>query len=265
MYHDIDDAYANRDHIPGADGYIARWTERAAAFRDGLGARARTGLAYGAHSRERFDLFVPEGTARGLVVFIHGGYWRAFGRSEWSHLAAGPLARGWAVAMPEYPLAPEVTIARIGASVARAVNAAAREVAGPVRLTGHSAGGHLAARLLAAGSGLDAGTASRVERAVPISGLFDLRPLAMTAMNEDFRLTPRSAREQSPALLRKVIDVPVTAWVGGDERPAFIEQSAILGRAWPGVAVHVAPGRHHFDVIDDLADPHSVLCERLCG
>ena len=77
------------------------------------------------------------------MVFVHGGYWRAFDRGLWSHLAAGPLARGWAVAMPGYVLAPEARIAAITAMIADAVAAAAAEVDGPMRLAGHSAGGHL--------------------------------------------------------------------------------------------------------------------------
>lgn len=265
---DWDDAYANRDHIAGADAYPPRWAEQAAAFRAALAGRARARLdeAYGAHPRERFDLFLPEGGARGLVVFIHGGYWRAFDKSSWSHLAAGPLAHGFAVAMPSYPLCPEVGIGDISRSIARAVAAAADAVPdGPLRLTGHSAGGHLAARMLSAGSGVPAGLARRIDFALPISGLFDLRPLRRTAMNADFRLDAATARAESPALRPKRIACPVLAWVGGEERPAFIEQSAILARDWPGVRVHVEPGRHHFDVIDDLADPASAMCAALCA
>ena len=115
MIADWDDAYANAPHIPGGDGYPARWEAAAAAFRGGHGRTGcARGCAYGAHPRERVDLFLPRGRGRaGLVVFVHGGYWRAFDRGDWSHLAAGPLARGWAVAMPGYVLAPEARIAAI--------------------------------------------------------------------------------------------------------------------------------------------------------
>lgn len=267
MYHDPDDAYANGKYIAGADNFPPAWAERAAEFRRSLQVqgRARLGIAHGRHPRERLDLFLPEEPAKGLVVFIHGGYWRAFDRSSWSWLARGPLAQGFAVAMPEYPLAPEASLARIGQSVAAAVACAANAVDGPVVLCGHSAGGQLSARLVARGTRLPAAVLQRVARIVPISGLFDLRPLVATAMNADLRLDARSARGQSPALLGRASGCAVTAWVGGDERPAFIEQSAILGRAWPDVAVHVEPGRHHFDVIDDLADPRSRLCAVVCG
>ena len=89
----LDDAYANAAHIPGAETYPPRWAAQALAFRDGLGGRAELDRPYGDAPREVFDLFHPEGPARGCVIFVHGGYWKAFDKSAWSHLAAGPLAR----------------------------------------------------------------------------------------------------------------------------------------------------------------------------
>jgi len=93
---DWDDAYNNRGHIEDTESYPPRWAAEAADFRLRMEAqgRARLDIAYGTHGRERFDLFLPEGTAQGLVVFIHGGYWRLFAKSDWSHLARGALSRG---------------------------------------------------------------------------------------------------------------------------------------------------------------------------
>jgi len=138
---DLDLAYTNGAFIAGADAYPARWAAQAQAFRDGLGARAALGLAYGMAERQHYDLFRPEGPPRGTVIFVHGGYWKAFHRSDWSHLAAGPLARGWAVAMPSYTLAPEARIAAISAEIAAAVAAIAQATTGPMILTGVVTGG----------------------------------------------------------------------------------------------------------------------------
>ena len=110
---DMDRAYANGAFIAGAEDFPPRWAKEAAAFRAGLGARAKLGLAYGGGERQRFDLFLPEGVPRGLLVYVHGGYWLAFGRETWSHLAGGALARGWACAMPSYTLAPAARISEI--------------------------------------------------------------------------------------------------------------------------------------------------------
>ena len=104
---DLSDAYANAAHIPGGPEFPTRWATEARAFR---AAHPPEDIPYGDHPRERLHLFRLGGTPRGLVVFVHGGYWKAFDRETFSHLAAGPLARGWAVALPSYPLCPEVGI-----------------------------------------------------------------------------------------------------------------------------------------------------------
>jgi hypothetical protein len=270
MILDWDDAYANAPHIPGGDGYPPRWEAQAAAFRAAAGDRLREGLPYGAHPRQRFDLFLPEAAPRGLVVFVHGGYWRAFDRGTWSHLAAAPLAAGWAVAIPGYVLAPEARVAAITAMIAEAIAAAAAEVAGPVRLCGHSAGGHLVIRQVCEDSRLRPEVAARVERVVAISGLNDLRPLLRTRLNaEALRLDPAEAAAESPALRQPREDVRLHAWVGGAERPEFVRQTTLLANIWTGLGADIEatiePRRHHFDVIDGLTRPGSGLAEAVAG
>ncbi|MBZ0128659.1 MAG: alpha/beta hydrolase [Rhodobacteraceae bacterium] len=257
---DRDDAYDNFGHIPAAADYPPRWAAAAAAFR--AARQAEIDLAYGDHPRQRLDLFRPEAAPEGLAVFVHGGYWRANDKSMWSHLAAGALARGYAVAIPSYVLAPEARISAITRQVAAAVGKAAAMVDGPIRLAGHSAGGHLVTRMLGSDRTqprLD----GRIRRVVSISGLHDLRPLLNTAMNRDLRLDEGEAAAESPILDAGHLAVPVIAWVGGDERPAFIDQANWLARAWPEAGAVIDPGRHHFDVIDALADAQSPLVAAL--
>jgi len=256
------DAYANAPTIAGADGYPPRWAAAAAAFRAGLGGRARCDLAYGAGARQRFDLCLPEGAARGLLVFVHGGYWLAFGRSDWTHLAAGALARGWAVALPSYTLAPEARIGAITQEIGAAVTAAAALVAGPVVVTGHSAGGHLAARMGCADAPLPPAVAARVRRVVPISPLADLAPLMATPMNDRLGIDAAEAMDESPAFLHRRPGCAAHVWVGGAERPAFLWQARLLAEEWDAPWT-VDPGRHHFDVIDALCLPDSALVATL--
>lgn len=259
-----DDAYQNAKYIPGGGDFPPRWAEAAAAFRDRLGPRARPGLRYGEAPAEWADLFLPEGPAAGLAVFVHGGYWMAFGPRDFSHLAAGALARGWACAMPAYTLAPAVRIGGMTRQIAAAVTQLAGEVAGPLVLTGHSAGGHLVARMACAGLALPDAVATRIARVVPISPLADLRPLRETSMNETLGLDAAGALAESPALLPRRPGVAVHVWVGGDERPAFRDQARRLGNAW-ACPVTVEPGRHHFDVIEGLERPESPLIRALLG
>lgn len=263
---DWDDAYANAVHIPGGRSYPERWAEQAAAFRALVPPRT---IAYGPHPRERIDLFRPDAVPKGLVVFVHGGYWMAFDRGHWSHLAAGPLQRGWAVAIPGYVLTPEARISAITASIARAIETASNTVAGPLRLAGHSAGGHLVTRQLCADASLVETTAERIERTLSISGLYDLRPLLKTALNDSLRLDIEEARAESPALREPRRGARVLAWVGAGERPEFLRQNALLANIWTGLGAQieqiVEPDRHHFDVIRGLAEASCPITGALCG
>lgn len=259
---DFSRAYANADFIADAASYPPRWAAEAATFRATLGARARSGIAYGPGPRQVMDLFLPEGPARGLMVFIHGGYWLAFGPGDWSAFAQGALARGWAVAMPGYTLAPEARIMAMTREIETAIGAAAALIDGPIVVTGHSAGGHLSARMACAD--LTPLWAERLRRVVPVSPLSDLRPLMQTSMNEKLRIDPGEAQAESPALLPLRPGAEVFVWVGAQERPAFLWQARLLSEEWH-CPWHAASGRHHFDVIEPMRAPDSDLMEVLLG
>jgi arylformamidase len=258
---ELDDAYAIAAYIEGAEAYPPSWAAAAETLRNSLVERASMGLSYGPSERQKYDLFLPEGVPKGTVIFVHGGFWLAFDRSSWSHLAAGPLARGWAVAMPSYDLCPDVRICQITRQIANAVQAIAERVGGAISITGHSAGGHLAARMLDRGL-MPGAIAGRFSRIVPISPLADLRPLRRTVMNAKFHMLEAEAIAESPLLMHDRHDVPVTVWVGAKERPAFLDQARWLANAW-GAGHVIAPDRHHFDVIDPLGDPDSELVRLL--
>lgn len=260
-----DDAYANGANIPGGERWPVAWIAPARDFRDrlsGLG-RARIGIAYGSRPRNRFDLFMPEGTPKGLVVFVHGGYWMALDNSYWSHLAGGAVVHGYAVAMPSYTLCPDVRIGEITGEIGAAIAKAAELVEGPILLTGHSAGGHLVSRMVCSDGPLSPAVRGRVGHVVSISGIHDLRPLMNTEMNATLRIDEAEALSESPALLRPVDGVRVTCWAGGGERGEFLRQNALLANIWTGLGAGtcavVEPDRHHFNVIDGLADPSHPL------
>ncbi|MEP2029175.1 MAG: alpha/beta hydrolase [Paracoccaceae bacterium] len=262
---DWDDAYANAANIPGSDRWPEAWIAPARAFRKQ--AEALLDRSYGNHPREKFDLFKPIGTAKGLVMFVHGGYWHQFDKSYWSHLSAGPVARGWAVAVPSYTLCPETKVTGIVTQIANALAVAATENPGPIRLCGHSAGGHLVTRLMCRDVALSNEVTNRMENVVSISGLHDLRPLLRTRINDEIRLTQVEASKQSPALQVPSEGIPLTCWVGQRERPEFLRQNELLANIWKGLGVRTQaveePNKHHFDVIDGLADADSPLTNAL--
>ncbi len=262
---DFEIAYQNGAHIAGSHVWPEAWNSAAASCRERMAAlgRARLDLAYGDHPRHRLDLFLPEGTPRGLAVIVHGGYWLAFDKSTWSHLAEGAVARGYAVAVPSYRLAPEARLPDIAQDVARAIEMAAGEVDGPVVLTGHSAGGHLVTRMVCLSSPLAPQVQARIRHVLSISGVHDLRPIMQTEMNANLHIDEQTAMNESPALLRPVAGTRLTAWAGGAERAEFRRQNALLANIWTGLGATTfaweEPDRHHFNVVDDLADPDSLL------
>lgn len=266
---DWDAAYANGVNIPLGERWPDAWAELARPYRDDMAAagRARLDLAYGDEPRRRFDLFLPAGAPRGLVMFIHGGFWMRLDKSIWSHLAKGCVDSGHAVAIPSYTLCPEARISDITAEVGTAVATAAGIVAGPIRLTGHSAGGHLATRMICTTSPLPEAVRRRIANTISISGLHDLRPMMATKMNETLKLTEAEAAAESPALLRPMDGARLTCWVGASERAEFVRQNALLANIWTGLgaetATHAEPDRHHFNVIDGLADPAHPLTRTL--
>jgi arylformamidase len=230
---------------------------QAAAFRESH-PHSELDLPYGPTQRQALDLFWP-GAARDvpLAIFVHGGYWQMLDRKIFSHLATGLLAHGVAVALPSYDLCPSVTLAALVEQIRDAAAFLARRHGRAMLATGHSAGGHLAAMLLASdwkARGLPAAT---LKAALPIAGLFDLPPLTHTSVNAALGLDEAEARRLSPMFLPSP-GLPLHAVVGGTEGAEYTRQSRGIAEAWGGTW-EAAPGANHFTVVAPLADPASPL------
>ncbi|SLN56221.1 alpha/beta hydrolase [Pseudooctadecabacter jejudonensis] len=258
----LDDAYANSAHIPDGESYYARWEAAADAFRV-RHPLSELDVPYGAQKRQTFDVFHPDRLAKGTVVFVHGGYWKAGSPAMFSHVAQGAVDAGYSVAMLGYSLAPDARIGAITQEVAAGLTAIAARTSGPLHLVGHSAGGHLVARMGCADvvDRFGADWIGRVARIMPISPLGDLAPLMQTSMNADLQLDEDEVTTESP-VRHDAPKVPVHVWVGGAERPAFLDQAQRLAATW-GCDITIDPERHHFDVIEGLEDARSPLLTAL--
>ncbi|MCF6445464.1 alpha/beta hydrolase [Nereida sp. MMG025] len=253
---DYDEAYENGRFIPNGAAYFDIWGQKAAVFRDQH--RGELKVPYGDGARQWFDVFVPD-RPKGLLAFVHGGYWHKTDPHVWSHLAAGAVSCGWAVAMIGYTLAPQARIAQMTQEVAKGIDLAAVRFDGPVVIAGHSAGGHLAARMACDDIALQC--ADRLQRVMPISPLTDLRELAKTSM--PLGLDAEEAAAESPILCRPR-DVKVHVWVGASERPVFLDHAGWLQDTWD-CTLTVEPDKHHFDVIEGLEDARSPMIRALIG
>ena len=263
---DYEVEYNNRARVPENPAIMAGWARDAQAYRAARQGRLNV-LAYGPGERHRIDLFSGDG-AGAIVVFIHGGYWQALDGSFFSHLAAGPNAHGIDVAVPSYDLCPAASVADIVGQM----RAATRELAKfgrPLVMSGHSAGGHLAACMMATDwRALDATLPHGLVTSVySISGLFDLRPLVPTSINTALKLDDASAKAVSPLFWRPPARGSLDAVVGGNESAEYFRQSQIIVDVWGGAGLATRFGTvaeaNHFTAIAPLADAGSPMTLRL--
>ena len=268
----MSEQYNNGKRVPDFADYLARWRAASRAARARL--RHEADIAYGPAPRQRIDLFRPESEAGvPLLVFAHGGYWQMLDKADWSCIAAPYVARGIAVAIVGYTLCPAISVAGIVDELRRAcaflyLNAQQYRIerAG-ISISGHSAGGHLAAMMLATDwPAFDARLPARMFRAaVAVSGLFDLEPLTVTPLNQALQLTPQQALASSPILMPRLApETPLLAVVGGAESAEFLRQSKSLALQWAATRYREEPGCNHFSVIDAFHDPAAPLFAACC-
>jgi len=269
---DYEVEYNNRARVPEHAEIFARWMREAEDYRTEAmkERRAELGLAYGSTSREFIDLFSPSKAGKApLALFIHGGYWRSLDPSMFSQMARGLNAHGVTVAVAGYNLCPQVRIADIIEEIRHALLFLWQRTGQRVMVYGHSAGGHLAAAMLATDwHGLYPKTPpDLVPAAYSVSGVFDLAPLIGITMNQDLRLDQQSAREVSPLFWPAPKGRAFDAAVGGLESSEFLRQSRIIAEDWGkgGAATryHEVAGTNHFTVLDALSDPKSDMVQRL--
>ncbi len=260
--------YNARAMIPDHPQVFARWAEQAAATR-----RLRAcllDLRYGDGADERLDLFPARSDGAPLLVFIHGGYWRSLDKSDFSWMAPAFVNHGASVALLNYGLAPQTPMEEIVRQMLRAhawlYRNADRYGFDPNRIfvSGHSAGGHLAAMMMAALWPVFAPDlpADLIKGGLPISGLFDLEPLIYAPfVNADLQLDRARARRLSPVLMPPATSAPLITAAGALESSEFRRQSELLGKAWPKNFVRnlFVTGANHLTVCDELADPASPL------
>lgn len=269
MQIDYESEYNARRRVPDHPEIMACWAAQSERARATLACELD--IPYGAGPRQRYDLFLParDASAAPVVVYIHGGYWQRGDRREYSFVANALTARGAIVALPSYTLCPQVTVADIVEEMRQFVLTLWARLGRRPAVVGHSAGGHLAAALLATDWAQRAGAPADLVRAsYAISGLFELAPLIPTSLNEALRLTPSSARAASPILWppppsgRRLV-----AAVGGAESGEFMRQSAALAATWSAAGLDarrvVVPGGNHFTVLDALSFPDSTMVDEV--
>lgn len=265
----VERGYNNRAAVPDHPRSLALYAELSAKAR-AQGAPALD-LRYGPNPKETLDLFLPRAPARGTFLFLHGGYWRALDKSDFSFVALPFVAAGYAAAIANYDLCPQVRIADIVEETRRAVEWLVREGSAHGAETaklvvgGHSVGGHLTAMLYTTDWAARGLAPDPIKAGVSVSGVHDLEPLVHFSFNADFRLDDAEARRLSPMRLVPRSRAPLLLAAGADETSEFVRQTCVQWEAWPANRPAGASGpmliaqRDHFTVVLDYADSASEL------
>ena len=256
--------YNNRARVADHAQVLAGWAEAAALAR--AQSRCELDIAYGSGPGETLDIFPTAQASAPVLVFIHGGYWRALDKADHSFVAPGFAQDGVVVVVPNYALCPAVSIEHIAQQMAAALAWTYRNIAqhggdaSRIVVVGHSAGAHLAAMLLCCrwkmlGEDLPA---QLVHSAMGISGLYDLEPVRLTPfLQADLRLTPANVKRCSPAFFARPKG-KFYATVGLEESEEFLRHNRLIRDAWGPTTVPVCEtlaGNNHFNVLHSLADP----------
>lgn len=269
---EIEAQYDNRANVPEWADHMARWQAASAAARAALAGEAD--IPYGPKPRNRFDLFLAPARRHRVprIVYIHGGYWQRGDRKDYSLVAAPFVAAGLDVAIPSYSHCPDVGVADIVDEMRALMVADWKRSGQRAVVVGHSAGGHLAASLLATDwssvPGAAGVPADLVRVAYAVSGVYDLTPLPVTTHNQALRLDAAAARAASP-LFGPIPPAGrhLVAAVGANETREFIRQSLAIAGHWEGEGPRaecvVLPGHNHFTVVDALSRPDGAVARRI--
>jgi arylformamidase len=264
----VEREYNLRAAFPDHLQWFSRWAEESAVAREKLGGQLD--IRYGSGPKQTMDIF-PATSPRGALLFIHGGYWRALDKSDHSFVAPAFVAEGIGVAVVNYDLCPDVSIARIVEEMRESVAWLRREgtrhgiPAEHLVICGHSAGGHLVAMLLATDWRARGLSETPIAAGIAISGVFDLEPLVQVSFNADLKLDRVRARQVSPINSSPLAKAPLLLAAGEGETSEFIRQSWLLWERWPECHPRgrngplFIPERHHFSVLSELADANSPL------
>jgi arylformamidase len=262
----LDSQYNNRLHVPDFATHLEKWellsrqTEKEfTAIKD---------IAYGYLPLEQLDIYPSQQPSSKTLIFIHGGYWYKMDKASFQFIAKAFKAYGITTVLINYPLVPSVSIDEVSTSCRKAIHWVHQNISkfngdpNELYIAGHSAGGHLAAMLVATDWKDFNITTSVIKGVCAISGLFNLIPIQLSDINQVLNMDKAVAIRNSPVNLLPAIECPLAIVVGADETAEFLDQSAALYNSWKqSIVTEIVqiPGLNHYSILETMLYPECPL------
>lgn len=268
----LDAQYNNRKRFPDYIDRFAAWAEWSVETRERR--KGFLDVPFGDQPTETLDIFPAEQPNAPIYVFVHGGYWYSLDKSDHSYVADGMVPNGVTTVVNNYALAPDHDMDEIVcqnlAAMAWLYRHARDYGADPDRIyvCGHSAGGQLAAMMLACDwpSFAPDLPVEIIKGVCAISGLFDLEPIQLSYLNKTLKMTPEMAIRNSPIKQSYPVEAPLLVVPGEDESEEYHRQSSAMVAFWEKLGypaeLLVPKGLDHFSLVDSFGDPESPLIQR---
>ncbi len=262
----LDKQYNNRLHVPDYAAHLRSWEMRSRQTEKEFPVVKN--IPYGELPREQVDIYPSLFPSSKTLIFIHGGYWHKFDKSSFQFIANAFRKYCITTVLINYPLAPVVSIDQIAASCRKAVYWLSQNISayngdpGQLYISGHSAGGHLSAMLLATDWSHFNLVPDTIKGACVISGLFNLIPVMLSDINQSLKMDRETALRNSPVQLLPVTRCPLSIVVGSNETNEILDQSQQLYRCWKeSISAEILPieGLNHYSIVETMLDPQSCL------
>lgn len=272
---EIEEQYMLRNTRPGYEiTDIPRWQKLSTNFR--AKAANKLDVVYGSYPRNKLDLFYPDSTPKGFILYIHGGYWQRGDKSVYNFIAEPFVKRGHSVAVMNYQMCPDVKLIEIAPQVRTAIlylwrNADCLGIPkNNFNLLGHSAGAHLTAEMLFTNwRELDHNLPTDlINAAVAISGIYDFEPILFCTENKGMRIDEEEAKAASTIYRQPTLDIPNIIAFGSNEPPELQRQSIdfanVLSTDSNNTELIKINNADHFETVDTITDENSRLFAQTC-
>lgn len=263
--------YNPRESVPEYPQLAKKRAEQSRRVRES--AKSWLGVPYGSSPREKLDIYPADQPGGPVLIYIHGGYWRSGSKEDNCNFVPVFTKRGASVVLVEYDLCPSVTVSDIAHQTRSAIAWVYRNIlrysGNPARIyiSGHSAGGHLTAMALAHDWASEGLPRDFIKGAVATSGVYDLDMVMRISVQEQVRLTPELAKENSPFHHPPLPICPVIVAVGDAEPQGWQQMSEDFFKLCKERGLDcdylIIPGANHYTMSDHLADAESPLAQAM--